>query len=218
MRDRLFRVYAAFKDNGVADIKLQSALDVRVKECNYTMFPRYCLKPMKLGDEVTVTTSGNAASNSHMAHVKPIICQTRCNGWVYNKCKRRNVEQDSLLPNDLAALVVANYHAAITAGWKDKAANIVAPAHVMAVLLGALEPSGECRIVDDRYMNNLTAAELAFLNAAEEMAHSGSLICFMGAVNHFSINHTTGQGKLQDFALKVAKIIYLEYHTEHSFR
>ena len=39
----------------------------------------------------------------------------------------------------------------------------------------------------------LNAAEVAFLNNFEEIASSGSLVCVMGAVSHYSINHKTGQ-------------------------
>ena len=107
------------------------------------MVPRCCLRSVKLGDEVTATTSANAASGSCVANVKPIICQTGCNGWAYDKCKFQNVEQDPLLPDNLAALILANYCAAIAAGWEDEVANIVASANVMAVLLNALELSSE---------------------------------------------------------------------------
>jgi len=50
----------------------------------------------------------------------------------------------------------------------------------------------------------------------ETTANSGSLICAIGAVNHFSINPTTGQGKLQGFALTVANVLNLDYPKERT--
>lgn len=35
MKDNLSHIYAAFKDNGIVDIGLQSALDIGMKECDY---------------------------------------------------------------------------------------------------------------------------------------------------------------------------------------
>lgn len=131
--------------------------------------------------------SANAASGSCITDVKPIICKYHREGWVYNNQEFDDVEQDSLTPDDLAALVLANYHAAVAAGWEDKAVNIAASAYIMAVLLGALKSSGEWRITDTPNMTNLRFGEVTFLNAFEEIAHTGSLMRFMGAVNHFSM-------------------------------
>ena len=66
----------------------------------------------------------------------------------------------------------------------------------------------------DPDLTALNAKEVAFLTDFEEIANSGSLICAMGEVNHFSINHTTGQGQLQGFALKVAHVLSLDYPEE----
>ena len=38
----------------------------------------------------------------------------------------------------------------------------------------------------------------------------------MGAINHYAINHTTGQGRLQGFGLKTARILSLPYSNERS--
>ena len=101
-------------------------------------------------------------------------------------------------------------------GKTDNYANLVASAHIMAFLLGALEPEGEWVIIDDPDVTSLNAAEVSFLGDFEAIASSGSLICAMGAVNHYAINHTTGQGRLQGFALKVANVLSLEYPSEHT--
>ena len=143
---------------------------------------------------------------------------------------------------DLVLLAIANYQAAVAAGWEEKSADIVAATHVMAFLLGVLEPGGEWRVVPDSIdlqiegkirgrsvtgkcsakgkdhplVDNLTNAEQAFAVRFDEIAHTGSLICAMGATNHYAINHTTGQAKLQDFALKVARILGLLYPTDRT--
>lgn len=111
---------------------------------------------------------------------------------------------------------LANYRAAIQVGWNDRDADIVAASHIMAFLLGAVEPGGEWRTVPDPDVQNVTAAEVAFLTNFEEVSRTGALICTMGAVNHYSINHTTGQGKLQGFALKVAKVLGIEYPSDRT--
>ena len=83
------------------------------------------------------------------------------------------------------------------------------------VLLGVIEPGGKWEIASNADVTALTAAEQKFFNSFEDIAHTGSLVCAMGAISHFTINHTTGQGKLQGFTLKVAKVLKLGYPTEH---
>jgi len=79
----------------------------------------------------------------------------------------------------------------------------------MAVLHGALDVGDEWRIVKNKDTSDIKPAERAFLMNFEKTSASGSLICAMGAINHYTINHMTGQGKLQGFALKVAKALNL---------
>lgn len=78
------------------------------------------------------------------------------------------------------------------------------------------DTGGEWKIVDNPDFNNITAAGKAILERFEHVTHSGSLICVMGAINHYSINHTTGQGKLQGFALKTACVLSLPYTNKRS--
>jgi len=77
-------------------------------------------------------------------------------------------------------------------GWDGRDAELVATAHVMAVLHGALDVGGEWRIVPDEDTSDLKPAERIFLLDFEKMSSNGSLICAMGAINHYTINHTTG--------------------------
>ena len=77
----------------------------------------------------------------------------------------------------------------------------------MTFLFGALESEGEWVIVNDPDVAQLSALEVSYLEDFKEIASSGALICTMGAVNHYSINHTTGQGRLQGFAMKVALVL-----------
>ena len=86
----------------------------------------------------------------------------------------------------------------------------------MAVLHGALDVGDEWRIVKNKDTSDIKPAERAFLMNFEKTSASGSLICAMGGINHYTINHMTGQGKLQGFALKVAKALNLEYPREQS--
>ena len=58
-------------------------------------------------------------------------------------------------------------------------------------------------MVPDPDITGLMQLEQDFLTHFEDIAHTGSLVC---AINHLAISHTTGQGKLQGFALKVVNI------------
>lgn len=109
----------------------------------------------------------------------------------------------------MVALVLANY-------WEDRAAELIASCHIMAVLLGALDAGGEWKVLDDFAVAEIKDHESRFLSGFDKIASSGSLLCAMGAINHSSINHTTGEGKLQGFALKVARALDLDYPREQS--
>ena len=74
---------------------------------------------------------------------------------------------DALSSDELGLLAIANIRAVMSAGWEDRNASLVASAHVMAFLLGALEAEGEWVIVDDPIVIALNVAELAFLNNFE---------------------------------------------------
>ena len=121
------------------------------------------------------------------------------------------VRQTTLTSDQLGLLAIVNHRGAVRAGWEGREVDIVASAHIMAFVLGALEVEGEWVVVDDPNIDVLSEAEQIFLASFEEIAHSGSLVCAMGIVNHYSINHTTGQGRLQGFALKVSRVLGLEY-------
>lgn len=55
-----------------------------------------------------------------------------------------------------------------------------------------------------------------FLAALPKAAPAGALVCAAAAMNHYVLNHTTGQHGLQGFAQKVAKIIGLKYPRDTS--
>ena len=94
-------------------------------------------------------------------------------------------------------------------------AEIVASTHIMAFLLGALDSGGEWRIEDVK-ITELKDHERKFMSNFSKVASTGSLVCAMGAINHYSINHTTGQGRLQGFALKVTRALDVEYPKEQT--
>lgn len=49
---------------------------------------------------------------------------------------------------------MANYRATCAAGWTDEYADVVAAMHIMAVLLGVLNPGGEWKIIDNKELVN----------------------------------------------------------------
>ena len=64
-------------------------------------------------------------------------------------------------------------------------------------------------MVADPDMDAVSQDEMKLLSDFPSIMPTGALICAAGGLNHYLINHTTGQGKLQGFALKVAKILGL---------
>ena len=198
MKDALSCVYAQIRENGIVDIG--GALDIGMKEANYAVTPRSCIKDVVARCGAQVATMQNAASGAKVRDCKPIVCSGRKTKYQYKKKGIDTPTGNTFSEDELVLLVIANYRAAVTTGWEDKSADIVASAHVMAFLLGALEPGGEWKIVDDPDVTTLSSAEQAYLTKFEEIVHTGSLICSMGAINHYGINHTTGQAKLQGFA------------------
>ena len=55
--------------------------------------------------------------------------------------------QETLNDNELVHLVLANYRLIVAAGWEERDTEIVAATHIMAYLLGAVEPGGEWKII-----------------------------------------------------------------------
>ena len=78
-----------------------------------------------------------------------------------------------------------------------------------AFLLGAVELYGEVVLFDDP--GDIKAEEVAYAAAFPTIASKSMLVCAAAALNHYAINHTTGQGRLQGFALKVARVLGLKY-------
>ena len=74
-------------------------------------------------------------------------------------------------------IAIANYRAAIAAGWEDRYAGLVVSAHIIAILLGALESKGKWVLVPDPDVTALSQSEVAFLEDFKAIANSGSLIC-----------------------------------------
>lgn len=216
LRAGIDNVYAKFGDNGIVDIGLQSALDVGVAVSNYVQVPRCCIKGVTLTGAAALTSIANGPSGVRVGKAEPIIISDGWKKFTHAGVSYTGATQAALTSGDLGLLAVANLRAAIRAGWEERYARLVASAHVMAFLLGALESGGEWVIVDDPDVTSLTAVEVGFLNNFEEVASSGALICAMGAINHYTINHTTGQGKLQGFAMKVAGVLNLDYPTERT--
>ncbi len=86
----------------------------------------------------------------------------------------------------------------------------------MAVVMGALDANGEAVIVDDIDPTVISEDETPYLETIPRLAPSGALVCAAGGLNHYEINHTTGQGALQGFSLKVARILKMRYPNENS--
>ena len=53
--------------------------------------------------------------------------------------------------------------------------------------------------------------EVQMVERFPALSSRGLLMCTAGALNHYAINHTTGQGRLQGFALKVALVLGLQH-------
>jgi len=178
--------------------------------------PKCCIKRVTLPSGRVLTNIANGLSGVRVGKVDPVIISDDWTKYTIGGRTHAGIAQDALTSEDLGKLAIANLCAAVRAGWEEKYAHLVASAHVMAFLLGALESEGEWVIVNDPYVTQMTAAEVSFLNNFEEVASSGASICAMGAVNHYTINHTTGQGKLQGFAMKIAGVLNLEYPSERT--
>ena len=158
----------------------------------------------------------NAASDTRIAECECIIIGPTRSDIEYQNVVYDHASQDQLTVDDVTLLVVANVRAALAAGWEDKDAELVACTHIMAFLLGAMDNGGEWRIVPDPDVTTITNVEKSLIERFDRVAHTGSLVCAMGAINHYSINHTTGQGRLQGFGLKTARILSLPYSNERS--
>ena len=73
------------------------------------------------------------------------------------------VGQAILTSDQLGLLAIANHRGAVRIGWDGREVDLVASAHIMAFLLGALESEGEWVIVDDPNVDVLSEAEQTFL-------------------------------------------------------
>lgn len=170
----LDNVYAKFGENGVMDIGLQSALDVGVRAANYVQVPRSCIKGATAGQGVQLDSIANGPSGCRVGRCDPVVISDKWTKYKYRGAEIPRPTQAGLTSAELGLLAIANFRAAVAAGWEERHASLVASAHVMAFLLGVLESEGEWVIVTDPDVTNLNAREVAFLNDFEEIANSGS--------------------------------------------
>ena len=89
---------------------------------------------------------------------------------------------------------MANCRAGLAAGYTEDSLALFTASHVMAVVLGAVEYGGEVVICDTP--THFSPGEQEFIDNFHSIAPKGTLICAAAALNHYSINHTTGQGVL----------------------
>lgn len=140
-----------------------------------------------------VDVVANAASGSRIVDCECILISTPQDSFVYKGTTYVKAEQDQLTVDELTLLVVANIRSAVAAGWEGKDAELVASTHIMAFLLG-----GEWRVVDDPDVNTISVVEKDIMERFDRIAYTGSLVCAMGTINHYSINHTTGASRGSD--------------------
>ena len=129
-----------------------------------------------------------------MKFVAPVYIQP--DGMFYKGQKVENVQVDSLTDDDVANLVITNFWAAKKLDMDEELVPLYVAAHVMCIIMGAVDSGGEMVIVDDVNMSQVTEEEEDFLAGFAKIAPSGALLCAAGALNHYVLNHTTGQGGL----------------------
>ena len=73
--------YKAFAENGIVDIGLQAALDVGVQQEDYIRVPRRCLRMIRHGQNSTIASVANNASNTRIRDIEPVIITNK--GYTY---------------------------------------------------------------------------------------------------------------------------------------
>ena len=140
LRAGLDNVYSKFGVDGVIDIGLQSALDVGVKAVNCAQAPRSCLLDITCQDGSKLTNISNGLSDCRIGRCELVVISDKWGTYTYNDKVLVGLQQGTLSSDKLGLLAVANYRAAVAAGWEERNTDLVASAHIMAFLLGALEP------------------------------------------------------------------------------
>ena len=149
----LKRVYKTIQEDGVIDIGLQAALDVGLPANGYIHVPERVLKTVRLGGEegTTIQKAKNTPSGKRLA-APDIIRVVREEGkytYTYRGIAHDVMRQAKLDAEDIASLVVTDYCACIEAGWDEAESELIVSAHVMAILVGAVDAGGEVVIVRD---------------------------------------------------------------------
>ena len=106
-----------------------------------------------------VAVAENSASGTRVAECDCVIIGPTRSDFEYKGDVYDHASQDQLNIDELTLLVVANIRAAFAAGWEDTDAELVACAHIMAFLLGAMDNGGEWRIVPDPDVTAISTAE-----------------------------------------------------------
>lgn len=106
--------------------------------------------------------------------------------------------------------MVANYKACQAAGWNKDECELMVSTHVTAVVVRAIDARGEVVVVDDLDISNMSE-EIKMVEKFPSLSSRGLLMCAAGALNHFAINHTTGQECLQGFTINVAHVLGLKH-------
>ena len=105
-----------------------------------------------------------------------------------------------MIASSTGLLAIANFHTAVAAGWEDR--NGLCPHYGIPA-----KSSRSGGRVGNMWWPSSECSQSSWGCILEPITNSGSLICAMALVNHYMINHTTGQWKLQGFALKAANVL-----------
>lgn len=119
---------------------------------------------MQFGQAQPLANITNGIAGIRVGRCEPIIISDNWDAYTYQNQSMGNPMQDTLTSEQLGLIKIANYRAAVAAGWEDRYVNLVASTHIMAVFLGALESEGEQVFCPDLDVSALSAGEVTFLN------------------------------------------------------
>jgi len=217
--------------NGVHYVTLSEAIDKGLARENYTVVPHSCKRVTKVNnvclgrrDEFKVKeTDPNHADNKEV-EVKaadPILARriNTASGFVtayYAEGKAyRNLGQSVLSDDNLREYFAANF------AWVDKAKadtkmsddkeDILWAVLAVQLVFGLIDADEDAEVL---YLDDTAAAAtitdaqyLKISLAVQANMATAKLLCAAAALNHYKLNHTTGQGRVAGFVQKVASTI-----------
>lgn len=214
-------VAKAVIENGVTSVGIATALDRGVEKKYYTVIPKACYSKLSLtgnfvsSNAESVMDPTNAEIKGDPYEVKGgLVLTQRWNRTItfrHNNVNYARIVVEDMKDIQLAAFFSANMPwidaAYVAYNWDVKSKPLMFAIVLLTWLEGLIDADEDAEVIFPEADPVPVAIPQGFMEDVKKVYDSARLLCAGAILNHYKINHTTGQGALQGFLAKIAKVI-----------